>query len=122
MTPADLQQPVTLVIRATQVDNRDRYALATLTVTQKDRDGMVRFLQHIFYVRVSEGTQPGTTLTMLTNNKPGDNLKYFVSDQEILKAFTITAKGDLVLKKKLDYEQRADYVFKVLVTDGVTVR
>lgn len=34
----------------------------------------------------------------------------------------LTIKGELFLKRKLDYEDRSDYVFKVFATDGITVR
>ncbi|CAH1982952.1 unnamed protein product [Acanthoscelides obtectus] len=115
----ELPHPAILVIRATQQDNPDRYALATLTVT-KGKDRSIKFLHKVFHIKASEALPPGAMVGTLTNNRPGDSLRYFVSDQNILKTFSLNTKGEISLKKKLDYEEMPQYTFKVFATDGVT--
>ncbi|XP_015835493.1 protocadherin beta-12 [Tribolium castaneum] len=119
LNDSDLQHPATLVIRATQQDNPDRYALATLTVSREVGNG-IRFLHRIFYIKVPESTPVGATISTFTNNRPNQHLRYFVSDQNVLKTFAINTKGELSLKKKLDFEDKAEYFFKVFATDGIT--
>ncbi|KAJ8940022.1 hypothetical protein NQ314_010853, partial [Rhamnusium bicolor] len=119
LTENDLLHPATLVIRATQQDNPDRYALATLTVS-KDSGKGIRFLHNVFYIKASEALSPGALLATLSNNRPGEPLRYFVSDQNILNIFSLNTKGELSLKKKLDFEDRSEYFFKVFATDGIT--
>ncbi|KAK5646834.1 hypothetical protein RI129_005298 [Pyrocoelia pectoralis] len=118
LTNSDLQHPATLVIRATQQDNPDRYALATLTVARKGGHS-VRFLRQIYNVKAAESLPVGTTLTILASNRH-EPLKFFVSEKEILDVFTINPKGELALKQQLDYEKRSEYTFRVFATDGVT--
>ena len=48
-------QPATLVIKATQYDNPDRYAVTTLTVTRGGIfDSDLQFLQRSYSVRILE--------------------------------------------------------------------
>nr|XP_023017752.1 cadherin EGF LAG seven-pass G-type receptor 2-like [Leptinotarsa decemlineata]XP_023017753.1 cadherin EGF LAG seven-pass G-type receptor 2-like [Leptinotarsa decemlineata] len=119
LTENDLPHPVTLVIRATQQDNPDRYALATLTVSRSYAKE-IKFLHSTFYIKVSEVLPPGTVIGTLTNNRPGELLRYFVSDQNILKTFALNTRGEFSLRKKLDFEDRPEYFFKVFATDGIT--
>ncbi|KAK9879638.1 hypothetical protein WA026_006703 [Henosepilachna vigintioctopunctata] len=119
LTNSLLNHPATLVIRATQEDNPDRYALATLTVNKDNVNG-IQFLHDVFFISTSESLPPGAIIATLANNRPGQNLKYYVSDQNILKTFALNTKGELSLRKKLDYEERPEYFFKVFATDGVT--
>ncbi|KAG5876666.1 hypothetical protein JTB14_027143 [Gonioctena quinquepunctata] len=119
LNESDLPHPATLVIRATQQDNPDRYALATLTISRNSAKE-IRFLHSVFYIRVSEILPAGTVIGTLSNNRPGEQLRYFVSDQNILKTFSLNTKGEFSLRKKLDFEERPEYVFKVFATDGIT--
>ncbi|KAK4880119.1 hypothetical protein RN001_008265 [Aquatica leii] len=119
LSPTDLQHPATIVIRATQQDNPDRYALATLTIS-KIGGNMIRFIRQVFNVKASESLPVGATLTVLATTKYNEPLKYFVSDKEILDVFSISSKGELALKKQLDYENRSEYMFRVFATDGIT--
>ncbi|KAF5288029.1 hypothetical protein FQA39_LY15558, partial [Lamprigera yunnana] len=118
LASTDLQHPATIVIRATQKDNPDRYALATLTVSRM-LGNSIRFLRPIFHVKASELLPIGAMLTVLATTKH-EPLKYFVSDKTILDVFTISSKGELALKKELDYESCSEYVFRVFATDGIT--
>ncbi|CAG9859531.1 unnamed protein product [Phyllotreta striolata] len=119
LSDSDIPYPVTLVIRATQQDNPDRYALTTLTVTRNSAKG-IRFLHSTFYIKASEALPAGSVIGTLANNRPGEHLRYFVSDQNILRTFTFNTKGELSLRKKLDYEEKPEYYFKVFATDGIT--
>lgn len=120
LSSSDLQHPATLVLRATQNDNPDRYALATLTVSRDENEG-IKFSRHIFNIEALENLPTGSVIGLLKNNRPGQPLKYFVSDQSILNHFSINPKGEIGLRKRLDYEERSEYVFKVFATDGITV-
>lgn len=117
----NFQYPTTLIVRATQMDNKDRYALATLTISSKHMDRSIRFLHRVFFVKVSESLSEGSVIATLSNNRPGEQLKYYVSDQDILKVFAFNTNGEISLRKKLDYEEKPEYVFKVFATDGITV-
>lgn len=116
----DLAHPGTLVIRATQENNPDRYALVTLTVSRMVTKGL-RFLRRIFNINVAESQPVGTTIATFSNNRPGQALRYFVSEEGLLKVFAINPRGELSLKKRLDYEEKNEYYFKIFATDGITV-
>lgn len=120
LTDSDLIHPATLVIRATQQDNSDRYALVTLTASRMITKGL-RFLKRIFYINVAESQPVGTTIATFSNNRPGQALRYFVSEEGLLKVFAINPKGELSLRKRLDYEEKNEYNFKIFATDGITV-
>ena len=48
-------QPATLVVKATQYDNPDRYAVTTLTITRGGIfDSDLQFLQRMYTVRILE--------------------------------------------------------------------
>lgn len=127
----DLVHSITLVIRATQVDNNDRYALATITVSRKDSqknrqysginpqyDGFA-FVQTKFYTRINEDTGVGSRLMALPTNKPGRSIQYYILDNESSKIFRIGPLGEVILQKSLDYENTTKYTFQVFATDGI---
>lgn len=62
-----------LAAQATQVDNPDRYALATVTLRRAGGarvvDDGVRFSRHAFNVTVPEDAPPGTVLAALTTRQ-----------------------------------------------------
>ncbi|KAF7275616.1 hypothetical protein GWI33_011495, partial [Rhynchophorus ferrugineus] len=95
------------------------YALATLTVTRQNTNG-IKFARSTFNIRASESLSPGALVAKFDNNRPGHHLKYFVSDQDILDVFALNTLGELTLRKKLDYEKKQEYRFKVFATDGKT--
>lgn len=119
LTDTDLIHPATLVIRATQQDNSDRYALATLTVSRMITKGF-KFLKRVFYINVAENQPVGTVVATFYNNRPGQALRYFVSEEGLLKVFAINPRGEISVKKRLDYE-KSEYYFKIFATDGITV-
>lgn len=121
----DLVHGITLVIRATQVDNNDRYALTTLIVSRKDFernrqfDGL-SFVQAKFYARVNEDVGIGSRLMALPTNRPGRPVQYYILDREASKTFRIGPLGEVILQKPLDYENQTKYIWQVFATDGVS--
>lgn len=129
-TPKDheLIAPATLVIKATQVDNPDRYALATVVVSRDGGLGAgptaggrlpVRFVLRDYRSSAPENTPPGSILLTAGVNKIDPNLRFWlVGANEDLERFAITRSGELILKGTLDYERRIQHSFLVHVTDG----
>nr|XP_050043071.1 protocadherin-16-like [Dermacentor andersoni] len=122
--PEGFALPVTLVVRATQHDNPDRFALTTLTLTA-DRfpPHELHFLQEDYEARVMESTPPGQTLLTLQTtrsaaDKGGIRFELIIDGNEDAAAFTIHDSGELILAQSLDYETKQFYALKVLATDG----
>ncbi|XP_068629189.1 protocadherin-16 [Battus philenor] len=115
----DVDLPVTVVIKATQVDNPDRYALAALEVSRASAR-RVRFLRRAFSTRVREDTAPGAMLLALHTAPPQTPLQFYVSDKSFLDKFAINSAGEVLLRKSLDYETTDSYHYQVMVTDGVS--
>uniref|UniRef100_A0A1V1FIP7 Putative CTL9 n=1 Tax=Reticulitermes speratus TaxID=60591 RepID=A0A1V1FIP7_9NEOP len=118
----ELVQPATLVVRATQYDNQDRYALATLTVS---RVGAIprelQFLQKNYLVGVLENAPVNSILlTAVTNNPRDKRLRFWLEDNLHLGMFSVNSAGDIFLRQPLDYEVEDFYSFLVHVTDGRT--
>ncbi|CAH2069176.1 unnamed protein product, partial [Iphiclides podalirius] len=137
---ADL--PLTLLIKATQVDNADRYALAALEVRRPARaprppppsapsprpppssppspPPRLAFERRAFAALVPEDTPPGAALLPLrTNAAHQPPLQFYVSDKSFLEKFAINNAGEVVLRSPLDYEVADSYQYQVMVTDGV---
>ncbi|XP_041973558.1 protocadherin-like wing polarity protein stan isoform X2 [Aricia agestis] len=118
--------PVTVVIKATQVDNADRYALATLTVRPARGAGPppspspagVQFMRRAYSALVPEDTKPGAVLTSLQTSQAEKPLQFYVSERSFLEKFAINSAGEVLLRHPLDYEARANYQYQVMVTDG----
>ncbi|KAI1280504.1 Protocadherin beta-7 [Halotydeus destructor] len=127
--PPSIDLPLTLVIRATQVDNRDRYALATLTVFNKRKlvpEASVRFLQASYNGTLLENIPTGhVALTVQSTRSGGDKnaalaengLQYKLLDDDS-DYFSIKANGEIIVEKPLDFESKPWYSFRVMVTDG----
>lgn len=63
-------------IQAHQVDNPDRYALSTLTISRSWAfQPQLQFLQRRYAVQVLENVPVDTTITMLAINKPLDPVR-----------------------------------------------
>lgn len=136
ITPAPsslLAHAITLVIRATQVDNKDRYALATLVVASKDnvpkinpspnlnsppvvsigpgkQHSQLIFLQPKFETKIREDTLAGTRILGLPTNKPEKHLQYTILDKSQNDFFMIGKLGEVVLKRSLDFEKATRHV------------
>lgn len=124
LNPQDL--PVTLVIRGTQVDNPDRYALTTLTVGRQDAafrqqtTTTLSFIQPQSTVKVREDLGIGSRILQLNTNSPEKALRYRITDQIQEQYFSIGSLGEIMLKRPLDFENKTRHQFEVLATDGVT--
>jgi hypothetical protein len=123
--PSSISLPLTLVIKAMQVDNRDRYALTTLTVqSRRQPKPALKFLQSNYSVSLLENFPPGhLAVTVRTNRpdvkRPGDSesLSFqLIGDED--SHFEIRNTGEIFLQKALDYETRRVYNLRVRVTDG----
>ncbi|XP_034231706.1 protocadherin-like wing polarity protein stan [Thrips palmi] len=116
----DMLQPATLVVRASQHDNPDRYALATLTVSRPGtslRD--LQFLQSAYYAGVLENVPLHSVLITAVTNKPRDKrLRFWLEQREVSGRFGVTGHGDIILLQALDYETEDLYLFHVHATDG----
>ncbi|XP_043285422.1 protocadherin-like wing polarity protein stan [Venturia canescens] len=124
----ELLTPATVVLKATQIDNPDRYALATVVVSRETALGIeptaasrlpVKFVLKDYEANVPENTPPGSVILTAGVNKIDPNLKFWlVGAAEDLERFSITRAGELILKGTLDYERRIQHSFLVHVTDG----
>ncbi|XP_059478572.1 protocadherin-like wing polarity protein stan [Neocloeon triangulifer] len=119
----DILQPATLVVRASQHDNPDRYSLATLTVARVGTRGaeMLTFLQKDYTASVLESLPVGSVILTLLTSRPGDKkVRMWVEERgEKVGNFAVTPSGDVTLLKALDYELRQKYTFLVHATDGI---
>ncbi|RWS27461.1 Fat-like cadherin-related tumor suppressor-like protein [Leptotrombidium deliense] len=121
--PSTMTFPITLVIRATQVDNRDRYALTTLTVFNRKQVQFVpdiRFQRENYTASVLENVPPGQVLLTVQTSRSDnreESIQFQILDDEN-GYFGIRKTGEIVLKKMLDYEQRPWYSFRVMASDG----
>ena len=91
--------PVTLVVKATQYDNKDRYAVTTLTLTRGGvYDSDLQFLQRDYTVRVLENAPLNSPVTTLLTNKPLDRRVHFIVKGLPTEEFTVSQQES---KKKL---------------------
>lgn len=132
--PSHLSLPVTLVVRATQVDNRDRYALTTVTVQSKRnlQKSPLKFLKSNYSASVLENNPVSHVIMTLRTNKessgsrprassnnnedPPLTFQIIGGDSNI--PFEVRNNGDLVVKSPLDYETQQSFLFSIRVSDG----
>ncbi|XP_043590753.1 protocadherin-like wing polarity protein stan [Bombus pyrosoma] len=124
----ELLSPATIVAKATQIDNPDKYALSTIVVSRESDWNVeptaggrlpVRFIRKDHQTSIPENTPPGSVLLTTGVNKVDSNLRFWlVGAIEDLERFSITNSGELILKGTLDYERRVQHSFLVRVTDG----
>lgn len=126
INPLDFPTTITLVIKATQVDNPDRYALATLIISRHDASGRqvvglpLTFIQSRFMVKVREDLGVGSRILQLnTNHQGGRGLRFHITDPIQEQYFAIGNMGEILLKRTLDFENRTRHQFDVLASDGV---
>lgn len=126
INPLDFPLTVTLVIKATQVDNPDRYALATLIITRGDASGRqvagipLSFIQSRFIVKVREDLGVGSRIVQLNTNHQGRGLRFHITDALQEQYFTVGNMGEIVLKRQLDFENKTRHQFDVVASDGTT--
>ena len=133
--PSHIQLPVTLVVRATQVDNRDRYALTTVTVQSKRnlQKPPLKFLQSNHSISVLENFPVGHVVMILRTNRDSSGSRSRVSgnnhnDEAALTfqilgggsgiPFEMRNNGELVVKSELDFETKRSFLLSIRVSDG----
>lgn len=123
INPIDFPQTVTLVIKATQVDNADRYALTTLILSQAAGapSGIpLAFIQSRFMAKVREDLGVGSRILAIPTNRPGRSLRFQITDKLQSQYFAVGNMGEIVLKRSLDFENFTRHQFEVFATDGAT--
>uniref|UniRef100_A0A1B0CR07 Cadherin domain-containing protein n=2 Tax=Lutzomyia longipalpis TaxID=7200 RepID=A0A1B0CR07_LUTLO len=123
LNPIDVAQTVTLVIKATQVDNPDRYALTTLVLSRRDpkqSGAELAFLQQRYHARAREDLGVGSRILVLNTNRPNRHLRFQILDKIQSEYFSVSNVGEILLQKPLDYENSTRHTFDVRVTDGVS--
>lgn len=125
ITPIDLNDfgQITLVIKATQIDNVDRYALATLIISSR-KDGksfpkVLEFIQPFYHTRIREDIGVGSRILAIPTNRIGQHLNYYIPEEQESKFFYVGNFGELILKRSLDFEQQTQHLFHVIASDGV---
>lgn len=123
---ADMMHGITLVIKATQLNNVDRYALTTLILFRNEShqtkhiNSRLTFLQSKFQAKVPENLNVGSRLLALPTNRPGRHLQYLISDHKAATQFSMGALGEIILQQPLDYEKTSQHAFTVMATDGLS--
>lgn len=116
----DFLQPVTLVVRAIQYDNQDRYALATLVLSKAGTSlRELQFSKNEYSVTALENLPVNYVLLTVSTNKPRDpRIKYWLSN-DCGERFSISRQGDIILTQCLDYETEDSYKFTVYASDSL---
>ncbi|KAL1455219.1 hypothetical protein WDU94_009330 [Cyamophila willieti] len=116
----DFLQPVTLVVRAIQYDNQDRYALATLVVSKVGTSlRELQFSKNEYSVTALENLPVNYVLLTVSTNKPRDPRVKFWLSNGYGERFSISRQGDIILMQCLDYETEDNYKFMVYASDSV---
>ncbi|CAL1294523.1 unnamed protein product [Larinioides sclopetarius] len=119
--PDDLRLPVTLVIKATQMDNPDRYSLTTLTI---ESDSILptelKFLQTDYVTTALESAPVDQVVITVRTTKPNDKHVRFELLENPTEEFAIRHTGEIIIAKPLDYERQTLYSLRVVASDGKT--
>lgn len=116
---------VTLVVRATQADNPDRYSLATVSLTSrgilpKMNAEKLEVIPSRIKIRAREDTAIGSILlTLSINQSHRQPIRYEIDDNHEMEYFRINAHGEIILEKALDFEESSAHRFRVVAIDGV---
>uniref|UniRef100_A0A182K8U0 Cadherin domain-containing protein n=1 Tax=Anopheles christyi TaxID=43041 RepID=A0A182K8U0_9DIPT len=137
LPPAQARQSRTIVVKATQVDNPDRYALTTVILAPPEGSetsqsvmsiqppvGGAQFVRGTFYVTVREDAIPGTQLSKLANHgiRAGEPVRYSIIGSPLAQEqFRIGPGGEIMLVKPLNYRRTQQYTFTVEASISGTV-
>uniref|UniRef100_A0A182P920 Cadherin domain-containing protein n=1 Tax=Anopheles epiroticus TaxID=199890 RepID=A0A182P920_9DIPT len=135
LPPAQARQSRTIVVKATQVDNPDRYALTTVILAAPqgsetgplgvlgDRSvqppvGGAEFVRGTFYATVREDARPGTKVSQLTDQHGGrahnEPVRYSIVGSPLAQdQFRVGPGGEIMLAKPLNYRRTAQYTFAI---------
>ncbi|XP_039445522.1 cadherin-89D [Culex pipiens pallens] len=113
---------ITLVIKATQNDNADRYALSTVIVscpTAVPRTNIEPTTPRLVYrATVKENFPLGHSILNLGLNKEALNFKYTIVNEAERQWFSVDNKFNIILIKALDYESNRNHKFTVELFDN----
>ncbi|XP_022255446.1 protocadherin Fat 4-like, partial [Limulus polyphemus] len=116
--PQTLPLPMTLVIKATQLDNKDRYSITTLTVISDQKvPSVLRFLQTNYVTTVLENTPPGARIVTFQISKYSKDVQFTLFNDPD-ENFSVRYTGEIVIAKPLDFERQQEFVLDVMVSDG----
>ena len=118
----EFTQPATLVVKATQIDNPDRYSLTTLTVARRfsPAGGGISFLRTEYMVRVLENMPLNSLILTVRTSRPSDQRVQLSIEPLDLPGneFSVSQTGDILIRTHLDFETAEGYSFRVVATDG----
>ncbi|XP_067127844.1 protocadherin-15-like [Centruroides vittatus] len=116
--PVNFKLPVTLVVRATQIDNEDRQSLTTVQISDgKTFLNEFRFLHTIYDAKVLEHTPRGiVVVTLQTIKSLETDAKFRIVEKQ--ENFLISNFGEVMIAKPPDYEAKKRFLFHVTVSDG----
>ncbi|XP_068241114.1 protocadherin beta-6-like [Palaemon carinicauda] len=115
-----LTQPTTLVVRATQVDNPDRYALTTVTLSRRGyHSTQLQFVQRDYVATVLENLPRHSLIAPTIINKNVEKDIRFSLEKNGDGVFRISNSGQILLDYELDFEEQQEYNLEIYVTDGV---
>ncbi|XP_050718235.1 cadherin-8-like isoform X2 [Eriocheir sinensis] len=119
LPPDKLSQPVTLVVRATQEDNPDRYALTTMMLSRRGYySTQLQFIQRDYVATVLENLPEHSVIAPTIINKNIDKDIKFSLERNGEGVFRISPSGQILLEHELDFEKQQEYNLEVYVTDG----
>ncbi|XP_062714669.1 protocadherin Fat 4 [Aedes albopictus] len=119
----NISNPITLVVKATQLDNNDRYALSTVILSQLQSTAVstidkVSFMHSIYRLKIKENYNPGNTILKLIKGSMAWNVNLRILNDTELYWFSIDRNGDVKLSRWLDYETQPTHKFTVELNDG----
>ncbi|XP_044586993.1 protocadherin Fat 4 [Cotesia glomerata] len=125
----ELLTPTTIVIKAIQIDNPDRFSLATVIISRENslnaiptagEEMPIKFLLKDFTINVPENTPSGSVILSTGLNKINTNLRFWLESSDDTKdKFIVSSAGEIILNKTLDYEKKTHHNFVIHVTDGI---
>ena len=118
---AEFTQSSTLVIRATQFDNPDRYSVTTLTVSRGGRySTKLTFLESRYTAEILENTPLNSVvLTMGITGTSHRPFQFDINYRQLPgREFSVNSRGEVILRKTVDYETVESYSFSVTASDG----
>ncbi|XP_050081975.1 fat-like cadherin-related tumor suppressor homolog [Anopheles aquasalis] len=133
ITPSQGRHSRTLVVKATQVDNPDRYALTTVVLSSPKQQtpvssasnvvsvqpsiGGAEFVRGTFYATVREDSRPGTLISQLTGAQGSPNVgqfRYAIAGSTVAQEqFRIGPAGEIILVKPLTFRRTPQYAFTI---------
>ncbi|XP_053680420.1 cadherin EGF LAG seven-pass G-type receptor 1 [Anopheles nili] len=137
LTPAQARYSRTIVVKATQVDNPDRYALTTVvlappkgtdasqsTLSVQPVVGGAEFVRGTFYATVREDAKPGVKISQLagpavSGGRSDAQVRYTIAGSPVVQdQFRVGPAGEIILAKPLSFRRTPQFSFAVESNDG----